>query len=149
MKAQVNPKSTSNQSSKPCTVLQYPSKKQYFGYSDNDPLRCRLPSPPQQRSMCLCHEPHHAHIQDTKTSREGIAKIFCTDFFFLAASCPRAIPSTRTCAGLLLRVRWCLWVPVPWLIHMCDMTLSHVWHAAFACVSIFEYLCRRLASPPK
>ena len=27
MKAQVNPKSTSNQSSKPCTVLQYPSKK--------------------------------------------------------------------------------------------------------------------------
>ena len=27
MKARVNPKSTSNQSSKPCTVLQYPSKK--------------------------------------------------------------------------------------------------------------------------
>ena len=29
MKAQVNPKSTSNQSSKPCTVLQYPSKKEW------------------------------------------------------------------------------------------------------------------------
>jgi len=29
MKAQVNPKSTSNQSSKPCTVLQYPSKKMH------------------------------------------------------------------------------------------------------------------------
>jgi len=31
MKARVNPKSPSNQSSKPCTVLQYPSKKN--GYS--------------------------------------------------------------------------------------------------------------------
>ena len=30
MKARVNPKSTSNQSSKPCTVLQYPSKKVYW-----------------------------------------------------------------------------------------------------------------------
>ena len=28
MKARVNPKSTSNQSSKPCTVLQYPSTKE-------------------------------------------------------------------------------------------------------------------------
>jgi len=44
MKAQVNPKSTSNQSSKPCTVLQYPSKKECF--SSNAATRhskCRFP----------------------------------------------------------------------------------------------------------
>jgi len=118
MKAQVNPKSTSNQSSKPCTVLQYPSKKQYFGYSDNDPLRCRLPCPPQQRSMCLCHEPHHAHIQDTKTSREGIAKIFCTDCFF-------EMVSLSTCA----------------------LTHPYVWHDSFTCVTCRICMCQYLWVP--
>ena len=32
-KSSVNPKSTSNQSSKPCTVLQYPSRKVYIKYT--------------------------------------------------------------------------------------------------------------------
>ena len=42
----VNPKSTSNQSSKPCTVLQYPSKKVYctsYCMSYCDSVRCTSP----------------------------------------------------------------------------------------------------------
>jgi len=32
----VNPQSTSNQSSKPCTVLQYPSKKEFYWYKNSN-----------------------------------------------------------------------------------------------------------------
>jgi len=39
MRARVNPKSTSNQSSKPCTVLQYPSKQKKKVYSAAVPIK--------------------------------------------------------------------------------------------------------------
>jgi len=41
MKAQVNPKSTSNQSSKPCTVLQYPSRKKMLSGHRQSQTYCR------------------------------------------------------------------------------------------------------------
>jgi len=33
--------------------------------------------------------------------------------------------------------RWC----VTWLIHMCDMTHSHLWHDSFTCVTWLIHMC--------
>ena len=120
MKAQVNPKSTSNQSTKPCTVLQYPSTKDdtfryrvtkyVFVIVWTDTLLALYVS--QREKKSFCEKKYFVVLKDTfrycfKESRFFI--VFKDSFFFF--ECEITLPTglcTCVCESLSLSLADCL-----------------------------------------
>ena len=91
-KSSVNPKSTSNQSSKPCTVLQYPSRKPRLDVNNKNlqcpAIHCNTPQRTATHRSALQHTAAHCNtpqrtatyrsaLQYTANRRLGIQMFYC------------------------------------------------------------------------
>jgi len=109
----VNPKSTSNQSSKPCTVLQYPSRKAsvHSFVTANNRIQCDMHS-----LLHMCDMTHAYVWHDS---------CICVTWLVHMCDMTRSYVWHGSC------------ICVTWLIYVCDMThsyvasLIHMWHDSF------------------
>jgi len=136
-KSSVNPKSTSNQSSKPCTVLQSPSRKVWHNSYRCHPGSCCGSCPQRQR----IHNTEYIHICDMACSHVCLmTHSYVWHDAFIHDACATCVMCDMThvqhdpCHKFALRMShmtqgFCKWVVSQ--IWICDTTHLHVWRDSY------------------